>query len=103
MASRNHQFDECKGPWRHAWFDHDGSGFSRPEFGVALHVQCFRCGTVRRDVVSRIDGQLLSRRYYYPEGYRDAKADKPSTEQLRLYAIKKQRQNLRIVKGMPRL
>lgn len=82
------EYNLCKGPYRHAWGDHDGSGFGRPEFGVAFHMQCSRCGTVRRDIVSRVDGGLLSRRYYYPEGYRDAKGERPTTEELRLYAIK---------------
>jgi hypothetical protein len=99
---RNRDFDDCKGPYRHAWFDHDGSGFKRPPFGRAFHTRCFRCETVRRDVVSNVDGRLLSRRYYYPEGYKYAKGEKPSTEQLRLHALKTQKRNLKETRDMPR-
>lgn len=101
--SRKSDFHECRGAYRHAWFDHDGSGFGRPEFGAAFHVQCFRCGTVRRDVVSSVDGRLLSRRYYYPEGYAWTEDERPTAAQLRLQALKTQKRNLKETKSMPRI
>ena len=96
-------YEDCKGPYRHAWFDHDGSGFRKPPFGVAFHIQCFRCGTIRRDIIAPHSGDLLQRRYYYPEGYKDSRDEKPSTEQLRMAAIKTQRRNVKATKNMPKL
>lgn len=82
-------FTDCKGPLRHAWDHHDGSGFGPAPFGTPLHMMCMRCGTVRRDLINRFNGELLSRRYYYPEGYRDAQEERPSGDYLRLLALDK--------------
>lgn len=43
-----------------------------PSYGVAIDLRCEHCATVRRDVVSRSTAALLSRRYSYPDHYRDA-------------------------------
>lgn len=96
MTAARDQYIECRvGGKRHAWEDHDGTGFRRPQFGVALHLQCSRCGTVRRDIVDRFRGDLLQRRYYHPEGYEMAQDERPTTEQVRLAVIKKQREVLK--------
>lgn len=43
-----------------------------PSYGVAIDLRCEHCHTVRRDVVSRYSGALISRRYDYEADYRDA-------------------------------
>ena len=42
-----------------------------PAFGSAMDLQCENCATVRRDIVSRVSGQLVTRYYVYPEDYHD--------------------------------
>jgi hypothetical protein len=42
-----------------------------PSYGVAIDLRCEHCFTVRRDIVSRTSAALLSRRYSYPDHYRD--------------------------------
>lgn len=52
----------------HAWDDF--VSMLRPaKFGARVSVRCVRCTTERHDIVSWIDGGLLSREYRYPEGY----------------------------------
>jgi hypothetical protein len=98
---RRDQFLECRvGSLRHAWFDHDGSGFRAPPFGVANHYQCVRCGTVRRDIVDRVRGELLQRRYYHPQGYAQARDERPSTEEVRVAEVRRQRAHLRAASGV---
>lgn len=42
-----------------------------PSYGLALDLRCIQCFTVRRDIVSRSSYALLSRRYTYPDHYKD--------------------------------
>jgi hypothetical protein len=42
-----------------------------PSYGIALDLRCIYCHTVRRDTVSRSTYALLSRRYFYPDHYKD--------------------------------
>jgi len=43
-----------------------------PSFGAAVDLRCENCGTVRRDIFSRVSGQRIGRPYYdYPEDYHD--------------------------------
>ena len=42
-----------------------------PSFGAAIDLRCETCHTVRRDIFSRITGQMLGRSYDYPEDYHD--------------------------------
>ena len=66
-------------------------------FGVYLWVRCLRCGTERHDIIQGWgDGKLLSRRYYYPEGYRYAKGEKPSREEMRGMQSKRMKKNRRL-------
>lgn len=88
------------GGMRHAWEDHDGSGFRRPQFGIAIHYVCTRCGTIRRDIVNRFNGELLQRRYYHPEGYALSRDEKPSIEHIRLAMAKRQKQALKARKRL---
>jgi hypothetical protein len=36
-----------------------------------MDLQCENCATVRRDIISRISGVLITRYYIYPEDYHD--------------------------------
>lgn len=42
-----------------------------PAFGSAIDLRCENCATVRRDILSRVSGQLITRYYLYPEDYHD--------------------------------
>lgn len=42
-----------------------------PAFGAAIDLRCENCATVRRDIISRPSGILISRYYVYPEEYQD--------------------------------
>ena len=43
-----------------------------PSFGAAIDLRCENCGTVRRDILSRVSAASCSSRYYdYPEDYHD--------------------------------
>lgn len=61
-------FEECKGPLRHAWFDIP-TDWTPPFPGTPFTVHCERCGTQRRDVYD-LRGELMTRRYIYPAGYK---------------------------------
>lgn len=72
----------------HAWDEHSPIDQRRPEFGVAMHWRCIRCTMVRRDLVSSVTGDLLSRSYYQPEGYKMTAEERPRAIDLRLMAVK---------------
>jgi hypothetical protein len=42
-----------------------------PAFGAAIDLRCENCATVRRDIISRISGVLITRYYVYPDDYHD--------------------------------
>jgi hypothetical protein len=54
----------------HAWTAIPATSSSR--FGDAFWLQCVRCTTERHDDVSWMSGELLGRRYVYPDTYRHA-------------------------------
>jgi hypothetical protein len=63
----------------HAWFEYDSLGWT-PSFGVPMTLRCERCGSERRDQVSRVTGDLVARNYSYAPGYqwsRDVDTDEP--------------------------
>src|SRR5204862_332073 len=70
------------GTYGHAWFEADSDW--RTEVGVPLTLRCERCMTERRDAVSRSTGELVSRHYVYPEGYRYSAGTRPSRDGFRL-------------------
>jgi hypothetical protein len=37
--------------------------------GSRLLFRCLRCGTYREDVISRVTGDVMARRYVHPKGY----------------------------------
>lgn len=82
-------FEECKGPLRHAWFDAP-TDWTPPFPGTPFTLRCERCGTERRDVYD-LRGDLMLRRYVYPDGYRYAVGDEPLTLAARRLLVVKAR------------
>ena len=60
----------CRGPIRHRWEHVPHTVAQRPKFGALALFRCETCGSERRDIYSRTTGQLLSRAYRHPEGYK---------------------------------
>lgn len=82
-------FYECR-HLGHSWDDIPVT--RRPSFGVYIWLRCTRCTTERHDIISSVsDGKLLARKYHYPEGYKTAKGERPSIEELRIHQIKLRR------------
>lgn len=57
----------------HAWDDRSGTTNWKAMylFGAQVTLRCIRCNTRRRDIWSTASGQLISRQYEYPDGYKD--------------------------------
>jgi hypothetical protein len=78
----------------HCWYPIDAD--RRPAFGWLWSLRCDRCGTVRDDLVDH-RGDLLSRGYRYPEGYRDAALNTSRAERRRgLLTAEPQRRVVRL-------
>jgi hypothetical protein len=60
----------------------------RPPWGVSMWFRCERCTTIRYDIINYFSGELMSRRYSWPDGYKMATGEKPSVEELRRYQFK---------------
>lgn len=74
----------------HAW--HDVPSDWTPEFGFPITVRCERCNMERRDSCSTTTGDLMSRRYTYPVGYRIPRdVEKPTRSDFRLWFHREQR------------
>lgn len=86
MKGRGEIFLTCR-LLKHAWEDSPTDPYRAPEFGERLVYVCLRCGTLRGDTVSRIDGRLLQRRYTHPDGYKLAKDETPKADDLRRWAL----------------
>ena len=69
----------------HAWYDYDNSNWT-PQFGEPLVLRCERCGSERRDTIGAA-GQVITRSYYHPEGYKYSKGTKPSRAEFRLMLL----------------
>ena len=79
-----------------------------PAAGVALDLRCEHCGMLRRDILSRYTGQVLSRRYTQPDGYKDAELHSRSdwramyvttlSDALKAYGADEGADKLRVVK-----
>jgi hypothetical protein len=77
------QYSECHGLIRHAW--HIVPSDWTPVGGEPFTVRCERCNTERRDTIGRNTGELVSRRYVYPDGYLYGRDDyKPTADEVRL-------------------
>ena len=70
------EFVECR-TGGHAWDWFVPSG-RQPKWGTWFALRCDRCGTERFDTLG-IYGQLVGRRYDYPEGYQYAKGEEVPT------------------------
>jgi hypothetical protein len=65
----------------HAWFDYDNSDWI-PTFGDPLVLRCERCGTERRDTIGG-SGQIIARHYFYPDGYKYGRGERPTRSEFR--------------------
>jgi len=54
--------------YSHAWDEYFPIDLDPPVYGWRLSLRCTRCATERHDNLG-FNGQLLNRRYIYPEGY----------------------------------
>lgn len=46
------------------------SVFKEPRFGAAFDYRCTKCHSIKRVIVSRMNGMVLSRYYKHAEGYK---------------------------------
>lgn len=75
-------YDLCR-TYGHAWFERDADR-SAP-FGFYMWVECERCQTIRKDIVTRWGG-VLSRSYDYPDDYKDSEGHTREDYRARLLA-----------------
>lgn len=74
---------------RHSWDVFSPIDFARTGLWKrAIHLRCLRCGTVRHDALDS-RGELLTRRYEYPDEYRMDIDERPTGDQLRLWMLKR--------------
>ena len=66
---RNSQFLMCR-TFGHAWFVIPGTRGALG--GDPMWIRCERCDAERHDSISFVTGEVMSRSYVYPDGYRDA-------------------------------
>lgn len=59
----------------------------RPPWGVYLWLRCTRCTMLRKDIINQFTGELMSRKYDQPIGYRMSKDERPSIEELRKHQL----------------
>lgn len=71
--------------YQHAWDEYENSDY-RPKFGTPFVLRCERCGTERRESWGR-HGELLSRYYRYPRGYKYAKGERPTRPDFRVMLL----------------
>ena len=67
----------------HAWDEFYPDNMGTPMFGWRLSLRCMRCTAERHDIIDRI-GAVGSRQYSYPDGYKLARDETPTREQMRL-------------------
>lgn len=81
-------FIECK-TLGHAWeeFNPHDDGDTRG-WDSRLTLRCTRCTSTRIDYIDYV-GELGDRKYWKPDGYADAKDEKPSRAALRLMMVKR--------------
>ena len=73
MIPAGYKYDKCRGMLRHAWHSVDSNhwfvaALPSPS-AVPFTIRCERCDTERRDVIDS-NGEVVSRRYVYPVGYK---------------------------------
>lgn len=60
----------------------------KPEFGVYVWLRCTRCTMERHDIINPFNGDLLSRAYDAPDGYRLSRDEKPNVNTLRILILR---------------
>lgn len=89
---KNSDFYECR-HLGHSWDDLPVT--QRPPWGVYIWFRCTRCTAERYDIINQFTGELMNRRYWHPDGYKMAKDEKPSVEELRQFQFKLARKRKR--------
>lgn len=87
------QFIQCK-TFGHAWepFTPLKKWFALyKKYAHYIHLRCVRCGCTRHDGLN-IYGDVVYREYRHPDGYKDAKDEKPTRAELRLIVAGGRRQ-----------
>jgi hypothetical protein len=79
---RQHAFIECK-TFGHAWDEYNPGDGDLNGWFDRITLRCERCGSTRHDYHDN-RGELGARKYWTPDGYKDAKDQKPSRAALRL-------------------
>ena len=88
--ARKADYIRCR-TYGHAWYEFSPGQMARPLFGFRLSLKCERCTTERHDLIDA-NGEVGSREYRYPDGYKDAFIDeKPTRAELRLMLRKETR------------
>ena len=59
-----------------------------PSFGISVDFVCITCTTVRRDIISPHNGELLARYYTYPENYKTEATSKSEWRKTWLRSMK---------------
>ena len=71
----------------HAWEETMDSTW-RSEMGIPLTLLCQRCTDQRWDVIDPATGDVVSRRYVKPDGYKGySKGERPSRSQFRIMLL----------------
>jgi hypothetical protein len=84
---------------RHSWDVFSPVGFAHSGlWRRAIHLRCPRCGTVRHDALD-VHGELLTRKYEYPDEYKMDQDDRPTSDQLRLWMLKRNRAIVKLAKS----
>lgn len=83
--ARSTDYYECR-HLGHSWDDIPVT--QRPPWGVYIWYRCERCTTERHDIINQFTGDLMSRKYYYPEGYALKKDERPTIQELRQHQLK---------------
>ena len=88
-------FHDCR-TFGHSWDRYFPQNMERPPFGWRLSLRCTRCTCERHDLISPINGEVMARSYYWPEGYlMDKGVERPSREDLRVEMFRSLRAQLR--------
>ena len=83
----------------HAWESYEELGARKPEFGARLSCLCTSCSTIKKCLVSRMDGSFLSRWHYdYSDEYKDAEKDRASGRRELIRRIEKVRKEADLAK-----
>jgi hypothetical protein len=74
-------FVRCR-TYNHAWDEFAPLDLQPPWYGWRLSLRCIRCATERHDNYD-FKGQIMGRRYLYPDGYQTKGDDRPTKQEFR--------------------